>query len=81
MSPRIMDKNMREPFPPTVWNKREDALECVTITTNVVEAWRFGMQAFYSGLHPSLWRTLESLRRDAATQKYLYLQSTNIVSN
>ena len=50
--------------------------EGVARTTNAVEGWHFGIQAFFSGSHPSLWRTLENLKKDAATQKYLYLQST-----
>ena len=72
-----IEKNLREPlFPPSIWNKREAASEGVARTTNAVEGWHFGIQAFFSGSHPSLWRTLENLKKDAATQKYLYLQST-----
>ena len=72
-----IEKNLREPlFPPSIWNKREAASERVPRTTNAVEGWHFGFQAFFSGSHPSLWRTLENLKKDAATQKYLYLQST-----
>ena len=71
------EKNLREPlFLPSIWNKREAASEGVASTTNAVEGWHFGIQAFFSGWHPSLWRTLENLKKDAATQKYLYLQST-----
>ena len=72
-----IEKNLREPlFPPSMWNKREAASEGVAETTNAVERWHFGIQAFFSGSHPSLWRTLENLKKDAATQKCLYLQST-----
>ena len=71
-----MEKNLREPlFPPFVWNEKEAASEGVVRTANVVEGWHFGIQAFVSVLHPSLWRTLENLKKDTATQKYLYLQS------
>ena len=68
------EKSEREKSPRR--NKREAASEGVARTTNAVEGWHFGMQAFFSGSHPSLWRTLENLKKDAATQKYLYLQST-----
>ena len=71
------EKNLRDPlFPPSIWNKREAASEGVARTTNAVEGWHFGIQASFSGSRPSLWRTLENLKKDAATQKYLYLQST-----
>ena len=70
-------KNLREPsFPPSIWNKREGASEDVARTTKAVEGWHFGTQAFFSGSHPGLWRTLENLKKDVATQKYFYLQST-----
>ena len=70
-------KNLREPlFPPSIWNKREGASKDVARTTKAVEGWHFGIQAFFSGSHPSLWRTLENLKKDAATQKYFCLQST-----
>ena len=72
-----IEKNLREPlFPSSIWNKREAASEGVARTTNAVEGWHFVIQAFFSGSHPSLGRTLENLKKDAATQKYLYLQST-----
>ena len=57
-------------------NKREAASEGVARTTNAVEGWHFGFQAFFSGSHPSLWKTPENLKKGAATQKYLCLQST-----
>ena len=57
-------------------NKREAASEGVARTTNAVEGWHFGIQAFFSGSHPSMWKTPENMKKDAATQKYLYLQST-----
>ena len=72
-----IEKNLREPlFPLSIRNKRETASEGVARTTNAVEGWHFGIQAFFSGSHLNLWRTLENLKKDAATQKYLYLQST-----
>ena len=69
------EKFERAVIPPSIWNKREAASESVARTTNAVEGWHFGIHAFFSGSHPSLWRTLENLK-DAATQKHLYLQST-----
>ena len=63
-------------FPPSVWNQREAAIDGVARTTNAVEGWHFGIQAFFSGSHPTLWKTLENLKKDAATQKFLHLQST-----
>ena len=72
-----IEKNLRELlFPPSIWNKREAASESAARTTNAVESWHFGIQAFFSGSHPSLWRTLENLKKDSANQMFLYLQST-----
>ena len=72
-----IEEHLRELlFPPSIWNIREAASEGVARITNAVEGWHFGTQAFFSGSHPSLWRTLESLKKDTATQKFLYLQST-----
>ena len=69
--------SLRTPlFPPSVWNQREAAIDGVARTTNAVEGWHFGIQAFFSGSHPTLWKTLENLKKDAATQKFLHLQST-----
>ena len=48
----------------------------VRVLRNAVEGWHFGIQVFFLELHPSLWGTLETLEKDAATQKYLHLQST-----
>ena len=71
-----IEENLREPsLPPSTW-KRKAGSEGVARTTNAVEGWHSGIQAFFSGSHPSLWRTLEKLKKDAAIQKYLYLQST-----
>ena len=70
----------RTAFPPAIWNQQQAAFEGLARTTNAVEGWHFGVQAFFSGSHPSLWKSLETLRKDAATQKYLYLQSTAGIS-
>ena len=69
----IHRENFERAFiPPSIWNKREAASEGVARTTNAVEGWHFGIQAFFSGSHPTLWRTLENLKKDVATQKYLF---------
>ena len=74
------EKFERAFVPPSTWNNREAASKGVVRTTNAVEGWHFGIQAFFSGSHRSLWRTLETLKKDAATQKYLCLQSTAVRS-
>ena len=76
----IVEKFESAFFPPSIWNKREAASEGFARTTNAVEGWHFGIQAFLS--KPSfrariqVWRTLENLKKDAATQNHLHLLST-----
>ena len=75
-----IEKNLREPlFPSSIWNKREAASESVATTTNAVEGWHFDIQAFFSSSHPSLWKTLENLKKDAATQKCISICSQHQV--
>ena len=64
-------------IPPSIWNKRGAALKGlkgVARTTNAVEGWHFGIRAFFSGSQPSLWRMLESLKKDSAN-KYISICS------
>ena len=62
-------------FPPNIWNQREAAFEGIARTTNSVERWHFGLQAYFTGAHPTIWKLLAALKKDAACQKLRYLQT------
>ena len=62
-------------FPPNIWNQREAAFEGIARTTNSVEGWHFGLQAYFTGAHSTIWQLLAALKKDAASQKLRYLQT------
>ena len=62
-------------FPPFLWNQKLAAANGIARTTNAVEGWHFGIQAFFSGSHPSIWKVLVGLRKDSVTQKKILLQA------
>ena len=53
-------------FPPFLWNQSMAAANGIAITTNAVEGWHFGIQSFFSGSHPSIWKVIAGLRKDSA---------------
>ena len=65
----------RSLFPPYIWNQREAAFEGIARTTNSVEGWHFGLQSYFTGAHPTIWKLLAALKKDAASQKLRYLQA------
>ena len=71
-------KNLKGSLPgrPSIWNTKLPELEGVARATTAVEGFDFGIQATFLGSHPSLWKTLGNLKKDATTKKYLCLQST-----
>ena len=62
-------------LPPFLWSQNLAAANGVARTTNAVEGWHFGIQAFFSGSHPSIWKVLVGLRKDSVTQKKILLQA------
>ena len=64
-------------FPIPMWNQREVATEGLARTTNTVEVWHFGIQAYFTGDHPSLWRLVSNLQKECAMQKFNFLQATS----
>ena len=41
-------------------------------TTKAVEGWHFGIQLYFSGAHPSMWKVVDSLQKDASMQKRIF---------
>ena len=62
-------------FPPFLWNQSMAAASGIARTTNAVEGWHFGIQSFFSGSHPSIWKVIAGLRKDSAMQKMIILKA------
>ena len=56
--------------------KEEAAGEGVARTTNSVEGWHYGLQAYFTGSQPNVWLLLRNLDNDSKMQKFKYLQET-----
>ena len=53
-------------FPPATWNVHEVTLADEDRTNNVCEGWNNGFKTLVGHNHPSFWKAVESLRKDAA---------------
>lgn len=62
-------------FPPAMWNVHQVTLEGEQRTNNLCEAWNHRIEQLCGVLHPSIWKLIWWLKRDAA------LSSTHILSN
>ena len=38
-------------------------------TTNIVKRWRYGIRSYFSGSHPSVWKVIANLQKDASLRK------------
>ena len=45
-------------FPPSLWNQRDAASSGSARTTNAVEGWHYGIQSYFSGSHPNIWKVI-----------------------
>ena len=70
----IVDK--KPPFPIEMWNQYDAAGEEAARTTNSVEGWQYGLQAYFSGSTPNIWLLLRNLEKDSKIQKFIYVQET-----
>ena len=68
--------NKKPPFPIEIWNQYDAAGEGVARTTNSVEGWHFGLQAYFSDSTPNTWLLLRNLEKDSKKQKFKYVQET-----
>ena len=59
-----------------MWNQHDAAGERVAWTTNSVEGWHYGLQAYFSGSTPNIWLFLRNLEKDSKMQKLKYVQET-----
>ena len=64
-------------FPSSLWNQRDEAVSGIARTTNAFEGWHFGIQSYFSGAHPKLWRVVGSLQKDASIQKIIFYDASS----
>ena len=55
----------KAPFPIELRNQFEAAGEGVARTTNSVEGWNYGRQAYFTGSQPNVWLLLRNLEKDS----------------
>lgn len=53
-------------FPPSTWNVFHATLTADDRTNNVCEAWNQGFTQLVGHYHPSIWTTIDALRKDSA---------------
>ena len=46
-------------------------------TTNAVEGWHYGIMSNFSGLHPSIWKVIANLQKDASVQKLNFYNASS----
>ena len=63
--------NKKPPFPIEMWNQYDAAGEGVARTTNSVEGWHYGLQAYFSGSTPNIWLLLRNFEKDPNAEVYI----------
>jgi len=61
-------------FPVDTWNHSETAGQGIARTTNAVEGWHYGMQAFFQCHHPMLWAFMKGIEKDVHVQRAAFHQ-------
>ena len=64
-------------FPPSLWNQRDAASSGLARTTNALEGWHYGIQSYFSGSHPSIWKVIANLQKDASVQKINFYNASS----
>ena len=64
-------------FPPSLWNRRDAASSGLARTTNAVEGWHYGIQSYFSGSHPKIWKVIANLQKDASVQKLNFYNASS----
>ena len=68
-------------FPVETWNQHAAAVDGIARTTNSVEGWHHGLQSLYQCDHPTVWTSLDGIKRDISKQKALFLQGVTGVTH
>ena len=68
--------NKKPPFPIEMWNQLDAAGGRLAQTTNSVEGWHYGLQAYFGGSTLNVWLLLRNMEKDSKVQKFEYVQET-----
>ena len=76
---KILVPNREVLFPLSLWlwNQRDAASSDLARTTNAVEGWNYGIQSYFSGLHPSIWKVIANLQKYASVQKLNFYNASS----
>ena len=66
--------NKEPPFPSELCNQYDAVGEGVAGTTNSVEGWHCGLQAYLNGSTTNIWLLLRNLEKDSNMQKLQFIQ-------
>lgn len=73
---RPQRRQRRQPmFPRPLWNMHERTVQGLPRTNNAVEAWHRAFQGSMTCQHPTLWRFIETLRREQSLQEATLAQA------
>lgn len=65
----------RPRFRIAMWNVRERTTEGIPRTNNKLEGYHHAVQTMFDGVHPTMWKFLRGIRREASLQYGLYIQA------
>ena len=61
-------------FPPSIWNVHNITIEGGSRTNNICEGWNNGFSKLVGHSHPTIWRAIDSIRKDQAQVATAMLQ-------
>ena len=59
------------------WNQRDTAESGIARTKNAVERWHFGIQSYFSGVHPSMLKIVSILQKNASVRKISFFDASS----
>ncbi len=65
-NPAIVVRHIPPRFPPTLWNVRAITMDGGNRTNNFCEAWNIGYRSLVGHHHPSMWNSIEAIRKEEA---------------
>ncbi|XP_076047371.1 uncharacterized protein LOC143028903 [Oratosquilla oratoria] len=64
--PPVLMRRISPLFPPRFWNVHQVTLYGKDRTNNLCEAWNFGFKELVGYDHPTIWKAIDSIRKDQA---------------
>ena len=73
---KILVPNREVLFLLSLRSQRDAAVSGIARTTNAVAGLHFGIQSYFSGAHPNMWKVVRSLQKDASVQKLNFFDAS-----